>query len=55
MPVGPKQLGDVRRGDALWIMLYDTIRHRGQLTVYTRKAGGIVPSIYGPTAEVPWW
>lgn len=55
MPVGPKQLGDVRRGDALWMMLYDTIHHRGQLTVYTRKAGGIVPSIYGPTAEVPWW
>lgn len=55
MPVGPKQMGDVRRGDALWMMLYDTIHHRGQLTVYTRKAGGIVPSIYGPTAEVPWW
>lgn len=55
MPVGPKQMGDVRRGDALWMMLYDTIHHRGQLTVYTRKAGGIVPSIYGPTREQPWW
>ena len=55
MPVGPKQLADVRRGDALWMMLYDTIHHRGQLTVYTRKAGGIVPSIYGPTREQPWW
>lgn len=55
MPVGPRQLADVRRGDALWMMLYDTIHHRGQLTVYTRKAGGIVPSIYGPTREQPWW
>lgn len=55
MPIGPKQVGDVRRGDALWMMLYDTIHHRGQLTVYTRKAGGIVPSIYGPTREEPWW
>ena len=55
MPVGPKQQADVRRGDALWMMLYDTIHHRGQLTVYTRKAGGIVPSIYGPTREQPWW
>ena len=55
MPVGPKQMADVRRGDALWMMLYDTIHHRGQLTVYTRKAGGIVPSIYGPTREQPWW
>jgi uncharacterized damage-inducible protein DinB len=55
MPVGPKQVGDVRRADALWMMLYDTIHHRGQLTVYTRKAGGIVPSIYGQTFEEPWW
>lgn len=55
MPVGPKRSGDVRRGDALWMMLYDTIHHRGQLTVYARMADGIVPSIYGPTREEPWW
>lgn len=55
MPIGPKQTGDVRRADALWMMLHDTIHHRGQLTVYTRMAGGIVPSIYGPTREEPWW
>ena len=53
--VGPKQMGDVRRGDMLWMMLYDSIHHRGQLSIYTRLAGGKVPSIYGPTLEEPWF
>lgn len=42
-----------RRIDALWFMLLDNIHHRGQLTVYLREAGGVVPPIYGPTAEQP--
>jgi len=54
MPVGPKQMGDVRRADALWMFLHDTIHHRGQLSVYLRLAGGKLPSIYGPTADEPW-
>jgi uncharacterized damage-inducible protein DinB len=33
------------------MMLFDQIHHRGQLTVYTRLAGGKVPSIYGPYAD----
>jgi uncharacterized damage-inducible protein DinB len=33
------------------MMLFDQIHHRGQLTVYTRMAGGKVPSIYGPSAD----
>jgi uncharacterized damage-inducible protein DinB len=32
-------------------MLHDQIHHRGQLTVYVRMAGGMVPSIYGPSAD----
>ncbi|MEZ4180690.1 MAG: DinB family protein [Candidatus Doudnabacteria bacterium] len=38
---------------AQWVlaMLSDTIHHRGQLTVYIRLAGGLVPSIYGPSAD----
>jgi uncharacterized damage-inducible protein DinB len=40
-------------GDALWLELLDHIHHRGQLSVYLRVAGAIVPSIYGPTAETP--
>jgi uncharacterized damage-inducible protein DinB len=54
MPVGPKQMGDVRRGDALWMFLYDGIHHRGQLSVYQRIAGGRVPSLYGPSLDEPW-
>jgi uncharacterized damage-inducible protein DinB len=40
--------------DILWIMLMDSIHHRGQLSVYVRMAGGKVPSIYGPSADEPW-
>ena len=36
-------------------MLRDTFmhlaHHRGQLTVYIRMTGGLVPAIYGPSAD----
>ena len=51
---GPKQIADLRRGDVLWMFLMDTVHHRGQFSVYTRLAGGKLPSIYGPTADEPW-
>jgi len=35
----------------IMMMIHDQIHHRGQLTVYTRLAGGKVPSIYGPSAD----
>lgn len=50
----PKTLGDVRRLDFAWFLLHDEIHHRGQFSIYLRMAGGIVPSIYGPTLEEPW-
>jgi len=50
----PKQMGDVRRQDFLWMMLNDMIHHRGQFSVYLRMAGGKVPSIYGPSKDEPW-
>ncbi len=50
----PKTLGDVTRLDFAWFLLHDEIHHRGQFTIYVRMAGGIVPSVYGPTAEEPW-
>ena len=53
--VAPKTLGDVTKIQFLWFMLNDLIHHRGQFTIYMRMAGGIVPSIYGPTAEEPWY
>lgn len=53
-PVGPKQMGEVRRADMLWLMLNDSIHHRGQFSVYLRLVGAKVPSIYGPSADEPW-
>src|ERR1019366_990813 len=41
----------MRRLDALWANQFDIVHHRGQFSVYVRMAGGVVPSIYGPTAE----
>src|SRR5262249_12922340 len=55
MPTGPKQMGTWRKGDACWFFLSDTVHHRGQFSVYLRMAGGKLPSIYGPTADEPWW
>jgi len=51
---GPKQMSPVPVGDVLWMMLMDSIHHRGQMSVYIRMAGGKVPSIYGPSADEPW-
>lgn len=52
--VAPKTMGDVRSGDTLWLLLMDSIHHRGQFSVYLRMAEGRVPSIYGPSADEPW-
>jgi len=51
---GPGQMGEIPILDVLWLMLLDSIHHRGQLSVYVRLAGGKVPSIYGPSADEPW-
>lgn len=53
-PIGPKQMGQVRRADMLWMMLMDSVHHRGQFSVYLRLVGAKVPSIYGPSADEPW-
>lgn len=41
------------RLEALTSMLFDQVHHRGQFSVYIRMAGGLVPSIYGPSADEP--
>jgi uncharacterized damage-inducible protein DinB len=38
-------------GGFLWLILFDAIHHRGQLTTYIRPMGGKVPSIYGPSGD----
>ena len=52
---GPKQMGDVPMVEFLWFLLHDQIHHRGQFSVYLRMADGKVPSIYGPSADEPWF
>ena len=54
VPVGPKQMGEVRRADMLWMMLMDSVHHRGQFSIYLRMVGAKVPSIYGPSGDEPW-
>ena len=54
VPVGPKKMGEVRRADMLWLMLMDSVHHRGQFSIYLRLVGAKVPSIYGPSADEPW-
>jgi uncharacterized damage-inducible protein DinB len=53
-PVGPKQMGELRKADVLWTMLMDSVHHRGQFSIYLRLVGAKVPSIYGPSADEPW-
>ena len=53
--VAPKTLGDIPLMDFLWFLLHDQIHHRGQFSVYLRMSGAKVPSIYGPTADEPWF
>ena len=35
----------------LWMIFFDAIHHRGQLSAYLRPMGGTVPAIYGPSAD----
>ncbi len=53
--VAPKTMGNVPKLDFLWFLLHDQIHHRGQFSVYLRMADARVPSIYGPTADEPWF
>lgn len=38
-------------GEYLWMVHFDAIHHRGQLSTYLRPMGAKVPSIYGPSAD----
>ena len=35
----------------MWMLFFDSIHHRGQLSTYLRPMGGKVPSMYGPSAD----
>jgi len=38
-------------GQFLWFIHFDAIHHRGQLSAYLPPMVGIVPAIYGPSAD----
>jgi len=39
------------RRDLAWMLLFDGLHHRGQLSTYLRPMGATVPCIYGPSAD----
>jgi len=52
---GEASMGDTwkdKKYHMAWGFLFDAIHHRGQLTTYLRGMGAIVPSIYGPSADM---
>lgn len=51
--VGDRSVGKGPRQALAWMLLFDAIHHRGQLSTLIRPAGGKVPSIYGPSADTP--
>ena len=46
-----KKVSEQPVGQFLWLILFDAIHHRGQLSAYLRPMGGAVPAIYGPSAD----
>ena len=42
---------EMSRRDLGWLMWFDCIHHRGQLSTYLRPMGSKVPGIYGPSAD----
>jgi uncharacterized damage-inducible protein DinB len=49
--VGGNVIYEVPASDLGWMLLFDALHHRGQLSTYLRPMGGKVPSIYGPSAD----
>lgn len=49
--VGEQVVYEMPYRDLMWMMFFDSIHHRGQLSAYIRPMGGKVPSIYGPSAD----
>jgi len=42
---------ELPRRDLAWMLLFDGLHHRGQLSTYLRPMGAKVPSIYGPSGD----
>ena len=48
---GDAVIMEMPRRDMGWMMWFDCIHHRGQLSTYLRPMGSKVPAIYGPSAD----
>ena len=48
---GEQFIMEAPRVQMAWMMLLDSIHHRGQLSTYLRPMGSKVPAIYGPSAD----
>jgi uncharacterized damage-inducible protein DinB len=46
-----KVIYEFPRRDLAWMLLFDGLHHRGQLSTYLRPMGAKVPSIYGPSGD----
>jgi uncharacterized damage-inducible protein DinB len=46
-----KKVSEQPASTFLWMILFDAIHHRGQLTTYLRPMGSKVPAIYGPSGD----
>lgn len=46
-----KMVSEQPLSEFLWMVFFDSIHHRGQLTTYLRPMGSKVPAIYGPSGD----
>jgi uncharacterized damage-inducible protein DinB len=51
MSSGGKSYPPMPLGAFLWMLLFDAIHHRGQLSAYIRPMGGKVPGVYGSSGD----
>jgi uncharacterized damage-inducible protein DinB len=51
MSSGGKAYPPMPLGAFLWMLLFDAIHHRGQLSAYIRPMGGKVPGVYGASGD----
>jgi len=49
--VGEREIMAMPLADTAWLLLFDSVHHRGQLTTHLRAIGGRCPSLYGPSAD----
>lgn len=49
--LGDHLIMEAPREQLAWLMLLDSVHHRGQLSTHLRAMGSTVPSMYGPSAD----